>query len=421
MYLLLSAILSINTNMTNTEYLRKIIQLTEDDASVDDLQSDIIQQVKTTTEFSVLDRISQLLSSGSFKEKIENAFSNTLEGANVGDTTKVTNDMIDTVSHLQGSTQEKMAFLDSIEKGKAVNTSALLNSASTFSDIFPTKFAEEFFITLANYGRGNKLKGPGEFALAIMSPEITLAKKGDIEVNNENVEVKSAVNKSGGRMGEVGDAARKEEILAKVAKVGNKHIQEDDQESLELLDTLFLDKKSLAIRQAVQNAHTLFPNNNTAIKELIAEVIALTFGSSVGNAVGDSALKDPSGSVAELTYMKENFNWYKDKDGFDSILAIWFGGRKTYSFGTGNELTNLRSAGLFTGAGISFIPSKENEIFAQLNFGGKAAQNNEKISTAQTSKNNTSPNNPNSNPDNPQQNQQPKPKTPKNEFGRKKR
>jgi len=286
--------------------------------------------------------------------------------------------MVDTILHLSGTTQEKMQFIDDIENGKAVNCTSLLKTASTFSDIFSTTLAEEFFIKLANYGRGNKLKGPGEFALAIMSPEINLAKKGDIEVNGESVEVKAAVNKAGGRMGEVGDAARKEEIITALTNIGRKYLT--DEEDIELLHELFLDKKSLAIKQAAKNAHTVF-DNDKAIKEFISGPIALTFNKEIGDAVGTAAVKDPTGNMAELAYMKENFKWYKQKDGFDSILAIWFGGRKTYSFSTAEELISLRSSGLFTGAGISFIPSKENELFAQLNFGGRPAIDTDTIST----------------------------------------
>ena len=345
--------------------------LTERDAAdlsaVPALKKEIVGQVKQIQDFDLLDRVYQVLSHNTNKSKIQKAFQAGLANANIGSIDAVINDMMTQVANLPGTTKQKLDFIESLEKGKTVNINALLSPASNFSEIFSSKFAQDFFISIANYGRGASMKGPGEFALAIMSPKIALADKGDLKIGNKLIEVKAAVGAGGGggRMGETGDAAHREEIVRTITKVAKKYLKEPQQ--IKMLNA-FLDKKSIALPPAVRGLHLMFNGNKTAVKQTVAAVVSLTFGSAVGNLVGTAAAKDDTGAAAELAYMKGNFEWYKKKDGFSHILTMSFASGRTYSFSTGDQLVKLRQEGALGNASVSFIPSKPNETFAQLNF-----------------------------------------------------
>ena len=345
---------------------REFLKEDAGDLSVPQLKKEIVGQVKTINDFGVLDRIYQVLSQKGNRTKIERAFTKNTKAANVGvNIDKVIDDMVGYINNLPGTTQQKLDFVEALEKGKAINVKALLAKTSTFSDVFHSKFAEDFFVSIANYGRGAAMKGPGEFALAIMSPKISLAAKGDIEVNGKLVEVKAAVNTSGGRMGETGDGAPKERIVSTIINVGKKHLNDDKAKIAQLEQ--YAASTTSTLRPAVRALHEIL-GKPAAVKAVVKAVVALTFGAKIGEAVGKAAAKDSSGVMAEQEYMKPNFNWYQRKDGFSEILAIWFGGKKTFSFADGDELLQLRASGVFGAAGISIIPSKPNEIFAQINF-----------------------------------------------------
>ena len=331
------------------------------------LKQDIIGQVEKLDDFDLLDRIYQVLSQKNVRGKIENALAVTTQDANLGDTDKIINAMMTSISNIEGSSAEKIVFVEALEAGKAVNTDALQQAVTTFDEVFPLNFAEKFFVTNANFGRGVKMKGPGEFALAIMAPNISLAAKGDIMIDGKHVEVKAAAQgKSGGRLGEVGPAS-KEAIVDKLNEIANKHMTEEHQ--LEFFQEHFLSVMSKSLAVSVMALHKLFPDNSKAIEECIGKTIDLSFpGSKLGKEVGKAAAHDHTGRQAELEYMKQNFEWYKQRDGFDSIMAIWFPGKKVYNFNDGEEFASMRSAGYLGSPSISFIPSKAMEVYSQVNF-----------------------------------------------------
>jgi hypothetical protein len=341
-----------------------------DEITVPQMKKEIVSQVEDTTDFNLLDRVYQVLSHSTNQEKIELAFGKSVNTGNLGPTKVIIDDMMQQISSLAGTTMQKSDFVESLENGTAVNTDALLSKTSSFAKIFSSKFAEDFFMSIANYGRGSKMKGPGEFALAIMSPDIALAEKGDLIINGRHVEVKSALNKSGGRLGEVG--ANKETILPVLSATAMQYAKTPAQQ---VAMKGFLALHSVGIVPAVKRLHDIFDGDKTAIKAIISSAIELTLGKKFADKIGTAATKDPSGLMAEQEYMRSNFEWYKERDGFDEILAIWFGGRKTFSFESGDELLQLRASGSFGSAGVSFIPTKPNEVFAQINFtvGGAAS------------------------------------------------
>jgi len=344
----------------------RYFEFLKEDLTVPELKTQIVSQVQDLEDFDLLDRIYQVLSHKNVKQKIENALAITTKDSNIGKIDTVINDMLSSIATIPGSTSEKLQFVESLENGTAVNTQALQMASTTFASVFSSAFAEKFFAANANFGRGVKMKGPGEFALAIMAPDILLAEKGDIMIGSQHVEVKAAErSESGGRLGEVGPV-QKDAIVAHLGKIAKKYTTTPEQDNF--FFKAFESVKSKSLNVSIQALHMLFPDNPSAVQACVAGVIALSFPTSMATAIGKAAARDPSGALAEIEYMKQNFEWYKDRDGFDSIMAIWFSGKRVYNFNSGNEFAALRSAGYLGSPSVSFIPSKPNEIYAQVNF-----------------------------------------------------
>jgi hypothetical protein len=111
--------------------------------------------------------------------------------------------LVNAIDKTEGTTEERIAFAKSLGKVSHIDTNALLQPLSGWGDwLVGSEFAKRLFETLfldPAFLQANK--GPGEFALAILSPDISLTgAKGDIQVNGKPIEVKSGKTSSGGRL-----------------------------------------------------------------------------------------------------------------------------------------------------------------------------------------------------------------------------
>ena len=83
------------------------------------------------------------------------------------------------------------SVLRDIQAGKAVNVNKLVTPGNyKIRDIFTSDESLTAFNLLRNIGSGDLQKGPGEVALDLMSPDINLSTKGDIDINGELYELK---------------------------------------------------------------------------------------------------------------------------------------------------------------------------------------------------------------------------------------
>ena len=83
------------------------------------------------------------------------------------------------------------SILRDIQTGKAVDVRKLITPGNyKIRDIFTSDESLIAFNLLRNVGSGDLQKGPGEVALGLMSPEINLSTKGDIDINGELYELK---------------------------------------------------------------------------------------------------------------------------------------------------------------------------------------------------------------------------------------
>ena len=160
---------------------------------------------------AMLDRIWKLLNSQNFSSKIDQAFAVTTADEYMQATTLDGHrkNVAEIISRLDSDYGALSGFLKKLEGGGAVNISELAKPVNTFNAIFGgDAVAMKAFDALKGYGVGEKQKGPGEFALAMMSNKIRLAQgEGDTEIDGiGKVEVKAAMGTkgSGGRLGHGG-------------------------------------------------------------------------------------------------------------------------------------------------------------------------------------------------------------------------
>lgn len=107
------------------------------------------------------------------------------------------------ISEIPGSPEEKFAFISSLGKKSHIDERKLLTPGKQSWDNWLT--GSEFSKKLFNYAFGDPRlttdnKGPGEAALAILSPniELSVGGSGDINVMGTPVEVKAAAGKTTG-------------------------------------------------------------------------------------------------------------------------------------------------------------------------------------------------------------------------------
>ena len=103
-----------------------------EELSVPDLQSEIIGQIPQVTDFSVLDRIYQVLTQKNVSGKVEQALAFTTDGANLGKTDEIINSMMTSIANIEGTSAEKIVFVEALEADKAVNTAVLQQANVTF-------------------------------------------------------------------------------------------------------------------------------------------------------------------------------------------------------------------------------------------------------------------------------------------------
>ena len=107
------------------------------------------------------------------------------------------------IEDTEGTVEEKIEFANTLGKVNHIDTKALLQTLSGWSDwLVGTPFSQRLFDTMFNlpaFRTDNK--GPGEVALALLSPSILLSKtKGDIVVDGTPIELKGGKTAAGGRL-----------------------------------------------------------------------------------------------------------------------------------------------------------------------------------------------------------------------------
>jgi len=316
----------------------------------------------------LLDRIWKLLNSDTVGNNITNAFKSPMADELMPEKTKEAHriQLTKILSQLDSDYASMNKFLKKLETGGVINIEQLKKPVNTFSAVFDgDAVAIKAFDVLKQYGVGQAQKGPGEFALAMLSNKIRLAEgDGDTEIEGiGKVEVKAAVGSSGagGRLGHGG--AGQAQQMATLEKY-----EENIPATLERIRGS--KGGSIGISEFVKSLNAeLDPSDsaNRQLRQKIAlELMKPNFGPYANSIAETFGQTDPNVCIAE--YVKQNFEWYKNRDNFDAYLLISFTRQKTGMGRVGEDILKLRETGQITGFGISMIPTKAGprEQFAQI-------------------------------------------------------
>ena len=174
--------------------------------------------------------------------------------------------LVDAIDKTEGTTEERIAFAQTLGTVNHINSKALLQPLSGWSDwLVGTEFSKRLFDTMFSlpaFKTNNK--GPGEFALAILSPTIILSKtKGDIVVDRKPIELKGGLSSSGGRLspteGTIGQLYKNKEFwnslgleAVKAGELGNINKINANNYSTDLLEKYKLEPEhSVKILQSI--------------------------------------------------------------------------------------------------------------------------------------------------------------------------
>ena len=318
---------------------------------------------------ALLDRIWKLLNTETVSTNITNSFMEPMKDEFMSDKVKDLHrlEITKILSRLDSDYKAMGGFLKKLERGGVVNIDALKQPINSFNAIFDgDSIAIKAFDALKMYGVGQNQKGPGEFALAVLSNKIRLAQgEGDTEIDGiGKVEVKAAVGSSGagGRLGH-GGASQSSQM----------RILETFQDLIP--NTIARITNSISITEFVKSMNSELPasgpdgSKNAGDRERIARALfAPNFGGYAAPIAKAFRQEDPEVIIA--AYVEQNFEWYKNRDNFDAYLCISFTRQKTAMGTTGKDIVNLRKNGQITGFGISVIPTKAGprEQFAQISM-----------------------------------------------------
>lgn len=263
------------------------------------LKKAIIDMVKQTQEDSILNRVLKVLKAGNLDERVVDIINSDI------DAKAFVSDIADSILKIDAPVEEKNAFLDNFKKG-IIDTEKLLDGKPhTIAELVGPGFNTALFVDLSSKLSSHGV-GPGELALAIMSPKIKwtgrVAGGGDIMVNNKPIEVKTT-RKQGGRW-----------INPRKANMDLQRIKQTLEKAtgIQVPDRVNINTWVNTFRPAVQ------PKDLDKVTKIIADSI-FKFTS---NTDYQKALK--SGSAAEIIgeHIKTGYNNYKALTNFKGILMV---------------------------------------------------------------------------------------------------
>jgi len=278
--------------------MRNLINIIEDKQ----LKKEIIGVVNATDDFTVLQRVLNVLKAGNIDERIKSVIGKD------GDAQYFLKQIVKAILDIEAPIEEKNEFLNRYEKGTVIVSSKLLDSElHSFADLVGNGFTLELFkqlsVDLTSQG-----VGPGEVALAVLSPDIQwsgrIAGGGDIIVNKKAVEVKTRV-KEGGRW-----------INARKAKLDLAGIHAAMTSNLltpvEIPDRVNTTTWADTIRPAI---------DPKKLKDVVKKIADSTF-KFVDNAQYQTALISGDAATIVNAYLNVGYDNYKKYSGFEGMLLM---------------------------------------------------------------------------------------------------
>lgn len=268
------------------------------------MKTDIIQQVQSTSDEDLVQKIYTVINKSGLSGRIAPVLQRDT------DTKGYVDQLVEMIIDTPGSYAEKQAFVNEYPNGYIDIQLMLSGEYIKFEDLIkgsntaPIAFVRRLFDSLKQVTFGTA-KGPGEFALAVLSPYIKITGKGDLNIGKEVIEVKAAATKSGGRVGTPG-LLRSDNI----AEIIKKHTELEFQVG----EGLNLKQLSATLDSAGLDAD--------AKKACATELFDYIFKGEVdtSNLVGAVV----SGGDPNPYYLKANYEIYQAESGFSGMMLMNF-------------------------------------------------------------------------------------------------
>lgn len=333
--------------------------------SPDQAKSDIIQTVSgleanNEEDAALLDKIYRVLNGDNIKTKIAQAFGATTSNEQLN-IQPLLQKVTQLIFHIDSDYKKVNEFLGRLEKGNVVNT-ALFNNVGVghVRDFFGgDDTATKVFQSLAEVGAGKKQKGPGEYALAMMSNKVALrASEGDLDIDGAGkIEMKAETTTGGGRLGEGGPTnAVAKEYWSQLPTIAE-HFNEGN--------------KGLGLGKFVGYLSIDLPLNDPQKKKIRQDMLTKWYSQLFSNPAGFvAAFMQDDPVAAEKMYGKANFELYKQEYGWDVLVAVNFKNLKYAVCKTGDDFVKLKEAKHFQAFSVSVVPSsaRPSEVYCQLSM-----------------------------------------------------
>lgn len=315
--------------------------------------------VDNERDAQLIDRIYKVVNDDSMKSKIAMAFAAPVKDEKFN-LQPILKQVTQQIFNVETDYKNMNNFLSRLEKGGVVDVSAVVKpGVGTISSFFAgDETATKVFQSLAMVGAGKKQKGPGEYALAMLSNKIQLRdSEGDIDVAGfGKLEVKAETTSGGGRLGEGGPSN----------PVAKKYWSQ-----LPSIAAHMESNKGLGLGNFVRYLAIDLPLNDNDKRQQRQELLTKWYGTIFADPSGIvQAFMQDDPKTAESMYGRANFESYKANYGFDGLLSINFTTGKTGMCITGDDFARLKEQKHFSSFGISVIPSsaRPSEVFSQLSM-----------------------------------------------------
>lgn len=322
---------------------------------VDDSDPDAAEENR-----KLLDRIYSLLNKSNILGRIGTVLPDVLKGEYPDDKIK---DIAKQIMKAPISYKDRETFIDALSKNRVINTK-LLTTPGQYSLrelAFDNDINMAVLTHLKSYGVGQQMKGPMEHALAILSTDVSIQGKGDIDVKGTGVEVKAAISPKrgagGGRFGESGHLPTREAMLAVIARYDTLNTE---------IESILERKKGINIEEFVSILNRIDISSDDR-KKVAVDVAKTIFGAQGGRLAEALAAPGADPNTVRQAYIKTNFDWYKNSDmggEWEVLCAISLGDQTVATVRTGDDIDKIN---LYKNTPYIITSGKPQEMLFQFN------------------------------------------------------
>lgn len=259
-------------------------------------------------DLQLLDKLYTILNKSKVVDRIGTVLPDVLKGEY---TEKMIMQIAGAIADAPLTFAQKVQFAENLKQNKCINPNVLTSVGIYTIDqlCYNNEINKVVFDHLKSFGVGQQMKGPCEHALAIMSTDVSIKGKGDVDVGGVPVEVKAAIGTkgNGGRFGETGEVPAYNSIL-------------DLLHSYSWLKDPLDQQRSKSVNGAINvknfvNVLNSIPDVPPAERQEMARKLSELFFGPNGKRL-EQALGRPGANPEEVNraYIKSNFDWYKNSN-----------------------------------------------------------------------------------------------------------